>query len=180
MTSSHIIRIAILTASNRASAGIYEDKSGPALEQLVLQTLPATIIETCIVPDDRGQISRQLREWADSGNIDLILTTGGTGFTPSDITPEATLDIIEKQAPGLCEVMRAQALAITPHAMLSRAVAGIRGHVLIINLPGSPKGATENLQAVLPALPHAIALLREDESKAAAHHFIRAASLRSE
>lgn len=122
-----------------------------------------------MVSDDAALIEATLRSWADSGEIDLILTTGGTGFAARDVTPEATLAVIERQAPGLAEVMRSSSLKVTPHAMLSRAVAGIRGRTLILNLPGSPKGAVESLQAVLPALPHAVKLLREDPSASAEH-----------
>jgi molybdopterin adenylyltransferase len=165
------IHIAILTISDRAAAGTYEDRSGPALQALVERTLAATVVAKTIVPDDRARIAAQLRAWADEGDsiTDIILTTGGTGFTPRDVTPEATHDVIEKEAPGLAEAMRAASLAITPHAILSRAVAGIRGQTLIINLPGSPKGATENLRTVLPALPHAVELLRNAPSGEAGH-----------
>jgi molybdenum cofactor synthesis domain-containing protein len=163
------IHIAILTISDRAAAGAYEDQSGPALQALVERALEATVVATAIVPDDRARIAAQLSAWADDGEIDIILTTGGTGFTPRDVTPEATREVIEREAPGLAEAMRAASLAITPHAMLSRAVAGIRGRTLIINLPGSPKGATENLRTVLPALPHAVELLRNAPSGEASH-----------
>jgi molybdenum cofactor synthesis domain-containing protein len=165
------IRVAVLTASTRAAAGIYEDRSGPALQELVKQTLTAEISAMAILPDDRSRLADQLRTWADSGKIDLILITGGTGFTPSDLTPEATRDVIEREAPGLAEAMRAASLQISPHAMLSRAVCGIRGTTLIINLPGSPRGATENLRVILPALPHAVALLRGDPEAEAGHAF---------
>lgn len=167
----HPIRVAILTSSDRASRGQYADKSGPALQKLVERTLQAAVVATRIVPDERDTIAGTLREWADDLAVDLILTTGGTGFAPRDVTPEATRDVIDKEAPGLAEVMRATALHITPHAMLSRAVAGIRRRTLIVNLPGSPKGATENLTAILPAIPHAIALLRDDPASEAGHHF---------
>ena len=169
------LHIAILTISDRAAAGTYEDRSGPALQVLVEHALEATVVARAIVPDDRARIAAQLRAWADDGGstgqstVDIILTTGGTGFTPRDVTPEATRDIIKKEAPGLAEAMRAASLAITPHAMLSRAVAGIRGQTLIINLPGSPKGATENLRTVLPALPHAVELLRNAPSGEVGH-----------
>ena len=165
------IRVAILTTSDRASRGQYEDQSGPALYKLVERALSVTAVATRIVPDERDVIAATLREWADDLAADLIITTGGTGFAPRDVTPEATRDVIEKEAPGLAEAMRAAALQITPHAMLSRAVAGIRGRTLIINLPGSPKGATENLRAILPALPHAVALLRDDPQSETGHHF---------
>jgi molybdenum cofactor synthesis domain-containing protein len=110
-----------------------------------------------------------LIEWADSGEVDIILTTGGTGFAPRDITPEATRAVIERDAPGLAETMRAESLKKTPHAMLSRAVAGIRGRTLIVNLPGSPKGALENMQTILPVLPHAVQLLTGDPGSEASH-----------
>ncbi len=165
------IRVAILTTSDRASAGVYEDKSGPALRALVTQALRADIVAAEILPDHRKRIAQQLRIWADETEVDLILVTGGTGFTPTDVTPEATRDVIEKEAPGLAEAMRVASLQITPHAMLSRAVCGIRGRTLIVNLPGSPKGARENLQAILPALPHAIVLLRGAPSSEAGHLF---------
>ena len=163
------MNIAILTISDRASAGAYEDQSGPALQALVEHALKANVAATAIIPDDRARIATHLRAWADDGIADIILTTGGTGFTPRDVTPEATREVIEKETPGLAEAMRTASLAITPHAMLSRAVAGIRGQTLIINLPGSPKGATENLRTVLPALPHAVELLRNEPTGEAGH-----------
>lgn len=171
MVANQKIRIAILTVSDRASEGIYEDKSGPALEELVVRSLEAEVVDRAVVPDDHDQITKQLVAWADRGEADLILTTGGTGFAPRDITPEATQDVIERDAPGLTEAMRAASLSVTPYAMLSRAVCGIRGQTLIINLPGSPKGAVENLRVIVPVLPHAIALLRETPSDEAAHRF---------
>jgi molybdopterin adenylyltransferase len=123
-----------------------------------------------VVPDDRTTIANILLKWADQAGLDLVLTTGGTGFAPRDVTPEATCDVIERQAPGLAEAMRAASLRLTPHAMLSRAVAGIRGHTLIINLPGSPKAARENLETILPALPHAIELLQGQQSAHQVQH----------
>lgn len=171
MPASSPIRVAILTSSDRAAAGIYADKSGPALQALLSTAFEVRIVDTQIVPDHQATIAACLRNWADSHTIDLILTTGGTGFAPSDVTPEATREVIEKEAPGLAEAMRSAALAITPHAMLSRAVAGIRRETLIINLPGSPKGAQENLQAILPIIPHAIELLRNSPNSEAGHHY---------
>jgi len=120
-----------------------------------------------IVPDEQDLISDRLIDWVDRQDPDLVLTTGGTGVAPRDVTPEATLRVVDRLVPGLAELMRAKSLAITPMAALSRAVAGIRGGTLIINLPGSPKGALENLEAVWPAIPHAIAKIRGDQSDCA-------------
>jgi molybdenum cofactor synthesis domain-containing protein len=117
-----------------------------------------------VLPDDRAALAEALAGWSDRDEADVILVTGGTGFAPRDVTPEATRDVIEREAPGLSEAMRAASLTKTPHAMLSRSVSGIRGRTLILNLPGSPKGAVQNLQAVLPALEHAIKLLRDEEA----------------
>jgi molybdenum cofactor synthesis domain-containing protein len=128
-----------------------------------------SVAKQAILPDDESAIRAALTEWADSGDVDVILTTGGTGFAPRDITPEATRAVIERDAPGLAEAMRAESLKKTPHAMLSRAVAGIRGRTLIINLPGSPKGAVENLQVVLPVLNHAAQLLGDDPDSEKSH-----------
>ena len=167
-TENTAIRVGILTVSDRCARGERQDASGPALAHAVLAGWPAgeatpaaQIAETAIVPDERELVAATLRRWADELRLALILTTGGTGFAPRDVTPEATLDVVERLTPGLAEAMRAASLRITPHAMLSRAVAGIRGRTLIINLPGSPKGAVENLATVLPVLPHALELLRE-------------------
>ncbi len=163
-----LIRVGILTISDRSARGERSDASGPALAHAVAAHWPAgeltpavQVAEKAIVPDDRPLIAATLRCWADERRLDLILTTGGTGVAPRDVTPEATLDVVERLALGLAEAMRAASMRVTPHAMLSRAVAGIRGRTLIINLPGSPKGAVENLRVVLPVLPHAIALLQE-------------------
>jgi len=162
-----MIRVGILTVSDRSAAGQRVDLSGPALAQTIAQwparheADAAEVVQTAITPDDRALIAAQLRRWADDLRLDLILTTGGTGFAPRDVTPEATLDVVERLAPGLAEAMRAASLPVTSHAMLGRAVAGIRGRSLIVNLPGSPKGAVENLNTILPVLPHAIELLRE-------------------
>ena len=162
------IRFAILTISDRSWAGERDDLSGPALESLILNTGWEVCIKD-ILPDDMELIKAKLIEWCDSGQLDVIVTSGGTGFSPRDITPEATLAIIERNAPGLSEAMRSASLKITPHGMLSRGVSGIRGNSLIVNLPGNPKAAVENLQTILEVLPHAVQLLQNDPSAESAH-----------
>jgi molybdenum cofactor synthesis domain-containing protein len=137
--------------------------------EAALSTQAWSVQERAIVPDDKAAIMKVLVEWADTRSVDVILTTGGTGFSPRDVTPEATLAVIDRQAPGISEAMRATSLKVTPHAMLSRTVAGMRGRTIIINLPGSPKGAVENLQVVLPVLQHAVQLLTEDPGAEAGH-----------
>jgi len=164
------MRVGILTVSDRSFRAEREDLGGPALRRAVSEGQPgAEIAAAVIVPDEREQIAAQLIEWCDAEKLDLILTTGGTGFAPRDVTPEATLDVIERHAPGLAEAIRQESLRITPHAMLSRGVAGIRGRTLIVNLPGSPRGAVESLTVIMPVLPHAVELLRE-EPAAEQHH----------
>jgi molybdenum cofactor synthesis domain-containing protein len=162
------IRFGILTSSDRSARGERPDLSGPALGDLVTAH-GWTVCRTVIVPDELDVIRETLSTWVDGGQVDVILTTGGTGFAPRDVTPEATSLVIDRQAPGLAEAMRQESRAVTPHAILSRAVAGIRGRVLIINLPGSPKAAVENLQVLLPVLAHAVELLKE-EPDAEKHH----------
>lgn len=162
------IRFGILTLSDRSSRGERDDASGPALARLI-ESQGWSVTKQSILPDEESAIREILIEWADSTELDIILTTGGTGFSPRDITPEATRAIIQREAPGLAEAMRASSLKITSHAMLSRIVAGIRRKTLIINLPGSPKGAVENLQVVLPVLAHAVQLLGEDPASEASH-----------
>ena len=162
------LRFGIITVSDRSARGERADASGPALEE-VIQKQGWQVGRKTIVPDDLARLQDLLMSWVDLGEVDIILTTGGTGFSPRDVTPEATLAVVERQAPGLAEAMRASSLAITPHAMLSRATSGIRGHCLIINLPGNPKAAVENLQIVLPVLEHAIQLLREDPGAESGH-----------
>jgi molybdenum cofactor synthesis domain-containing protein len=162
------LRFGILTLSDRSSRGERADSSGPALAR-VIQAENWSVAKQALLPDNESAIREILSQWVDSGEVDIILTTGGTGFSPRDVTPEATRAIIDREAPGLAEAMRAASLKITPHAMLSRIVTGIRKQTLIINLPGSPKGAVENLQVVLPVLPHAVQLLREDPASEASH-----------
>jgi molybdenum cofactor synthesis domain-containing protein len=162
------LRFGILTVSDRSARGERDDASGPVLQELV-SSQGWVVVRREVLPDDRPALSAWLTKWADSGELDVILTTGGTGFSPRDISPEATQDVIDRPAPGLAEAMRAASLKVTAHAMLSRATAGIRAQTLIINLPGSPKGAAENFQVILPVLPHAIQLLSEDPHAEAGH-----------
>ena len=162
------LRVGILTLSDRSASGERADASGPALAELI-RAQGWSVAKQEILPDDESAICATLIQWADHGQVDLILTTGGTGFSPRDVTPEATSAVIRRDAPGLAEAMRAESLKKTPHAMLSRAVAGIRGRTLIVNLPGSPKGALENLETILPVLPHAIQLLTDDPGSEASH-----------
>jgi molybdenum cofactor synthesis domain-containing protein len=162
------LRFGILTLSDRSSRGERADASGPALAARI-QAEGWSVTQEAILPDDESAIRAALSEWADSGELDVILTTGGTGFAPRDVTPEATRAVIEREAPGLAEAMRAFSLKITPHAMLSRIVTGIRKKTLILNLPGSPKGAVENLEVVIPVLPHAVQLLQEDPRSESTH-----------
>ena len=162
------LTFAILTVSDRSSAGTREDLSGPVLSDAV-ERAGWVVFATAIIPDESQQIQDQLITWADSDEIQIILTTGGTGFAPRDITPEATEAVIDRKTPGLVEAMRAGSLKITPHGMLSRAAAGIRKNTLIINLPGSPKGALENFRIVAPVLPHAVQLLENDDRAEVGH-----------
>lgn len=162
------IRFGILTLSDRSARGERADASGPALAELI-QAQGWSVVEQDLLPDEESAIRAMLSSWADSGKMDIILTTGGTGFAPRDVTPEATRAVIDRDAPGLAEAMRAASLKITPHAMLSRTIAGIRKRTLILNLPGNPKGAVENLQVVLPVLSHAVQLLREDPASESTH-----------
>jgi len=154
-----MISVGILTISDKGSRGEREDRSGPVIRG-IMETIGADVAETAIVPDEREAIAGKLAAWADGGGMDVILTTGGTGLARRDVTPEATLSVIDRAVPGITEAMRAVSLAKTPMAVLSRAVAGLRGDCLIINLPGSPKAVTECLEAVLPAIPHAVEIIR--------------------
>jgi molybdopterin adenylyltransferase len=155
-----MIRVGILTISDRSFRREREDLSGPSLVARVKE-LGWDAVKTGIVPDEFDQIKAKLLEWSTGDQVDIILTTGGTGFAPRDITPEATLAVVERQAPGISEAMRSASLLITPHAMLSRATAGIKDRVLIVNFPGSPKAALENLAVISVVIPHAVELLHE-------------------
>jgi molybdopterin adenylyltransferase len=159
-------RVAILTISDRGSKGEREDSSGPLIRDMV-SNLPGEVIHYEIIPDEKKIIAQALKRGADELKADLILTTGGTGLSPRDVTPDATLTVIEKEVPGFSEAMRAESLKKTPHAMISRALCGIRGATLIVNLPGSPKSVKENLSVILPALPHALSKLKGDPSECA-------------
>lgn len=162
------MRVAILTISDRASTGERADASGPVIREVV-EAQGWQVTQSAVIPDDFETIRATLAAWSDEHRADLILTTGGTGFAPRDLTPEATRAVIQREAPGLPEAMRAASLALTKHAMLSRQVAGIRGRVLIVNLPGSPKAVREHLDVILPVLSHAIELLREAPASEAGH-----------
>ena len=165
------VRVGILTISDRSARRQRADVSGPALAEVIL-TQGWFVQKLEIVPDEYEVIKKTLIAWADEGGMDVILTTGGTGFSARDVTPEATQAVIERQTPGLAEAMRQASLTVTPHAMLSRATAGIRRRTLIVNLPGSPKGALENLQVILAVLPHAVQLLAEDPQAETGHHLL--------
>jgi len=160
------MKAAILTLSDKGAKGERVDLSGPALRDW-LHERGVTVEQTKMMPDEQKQIAEILLVWAEHLNVDLILTTGGTGVSPRDVTPEATRRVIERELPGFGELMRRRSLEKTPHAVISRAIAGIRGHTLIVNLPGSPKGAIENLEAVWPAIPHAVAKIQGDPSDCA-------------
>jgi len=162
------MRFAILTVSDRSARGERPDASGPALVQAV-RAQGWQVVHQAILPDELALLRQQLAEWADSGTVDVILTTGGTGFAPRDVTPEATLAVVERLAPGLAEAMRQASLQVTPHGMLSRATAGMRRHTLIVNLPGSPKAAVENLHVIVPVLPHAVQLLQDHPAAESGH-----------
>ncbi len=159
------IRVGILTVSDRSARGERPDESGPLIRQIVERDMAAQAAEYAIVPDNLEQIASTLARWSDELRLDLVLTTGGTGFAGRDITPEATLRVIDRRAPGLEEAMRAESMKKTMHAMLSRAVCGMRGQTIIINLPGSPAAVRENLAVILPALPHAVRLLRGEAAE---------------
>ena len=164
-----MLQVGILTISDRSARGERPDASGPVIAQYVRDVLQWHVARTAIVPDDVAAICTTLTEWCDDDRLRLIFTAGGTGFAARDVTPEATRAIIDREAPGLAEAMRAASLKVTPHAMLSRAVCGIRGQALIVNLPGSPTACRENLETIAPALPHALQLLGVSPNAEAGH-----------
>jgi molybdopterin adenylyltransferase len=168
MSSAIPLRFGLLTLSDRSSRGEREDASGPALAHLI-EAEGWSVAKQQILPDEESAIRAILMEWSGGGGLDVILTTGGTGFAARDVTPEATKAAIEREAPGLAEAMRAESLKHTPHAMLSRAVAGIRRRTLIVNLPGSPKAAVENFHVIRPVLAHAVQLLQDDPASESSH-----------
>jgi len=150
--------VGIITISDKGSRGERVDASGPAIEEIISR-IGGKVEKYIIVPDEKQEIKAAMLEMSDKLGLNLILTTGGTGFSSRDVTPEATLEVIERQVPGIPEAMRAKSLEVTPKAMLSRAQAGLRKQTLIINLPGSPKGVRENLEVIIPALKHGIEIL---------------------
>jgi len=162
------MRAAVVTVSDRSFRGERPDVSGPVLVRL-LESSQAQVVESTVVPDDIARIAETLIRLADEARCELIITTGGTGLSPRDVTPEATKQVIEKSLPGMEEAIRQDSLRHTPFAMLSRAVVGVRGRTLIINMPGSPKAVAECFLVVQPVLEHAVKLLRDENPYAAAH-----------
>jgi molybdenum cofactor synthesis domain-containing protein len=160
------MKTGILTISDKGARQERVDTSGPAVAE-VLKGIGAVIDKYEIIPDEIDVIAQKLVEYADELHLDLVVTTGGTGVAPRDVTPDATRMVIEKEIPGMAEAMRTESLKKTPHAVISRAIAGIRGRTLMINLPGSPRGATENLRAILSAIPHAVAKIQGDPADCA-------------
>lgn len=154
------IRAGVITLSDKGSRGEREDTSGAAVREL-LQQIGGVIERYEVIPDERDLIAARLREWAGSGSLDLILTTGGTGLSSRDVTPQATLSVLDYEVPGIMEALRAEGLKHTPLSMLSRALAGVRGRTLIVNLPGSERAVRQNLAVLLPVLPHAVETLRD-------------------
>jgi molybdopterin adenylyltransferase len=165
------ILVGILIVSDRCSRGEAEDRSSPVIGEWARQELGAEVRKHGVIPDERDVIRDTLISWSDEERLDLIITSGGTGFALRDVTPEATRDAIHRDAPGLVEAMRQEGMKKTPHAMLSRGIAGIRGQTLIVNLPGSPKAVREGLEVILPALPHAIEILKGEHGANQRHEY---------
>jgi len=161
-----IIQAGVITVSDKGSAGQREDQSGPEVER-ILKTIGIEVIRRAVIPDEIHHIRDALVDFADHQKMDLIVTTGGTGVSPRDLTPDATLGVIDKEVPGMAEAMRRESHKITPHALISRAVVGIRGRTLIVNLPGSPRSVRENLAVILPTLSHAIEKIKGDPKECA-------------
>mgnify|MGYP001063867174 CR=1 FL=1 len=159
-----MLTVGILTISDKGWRGERQDRSGDVVRE-ILSGIDAQIANYDIIPDEKELIAEKLIKWTDKDRVDIIITTGGTGLSPRDVTPEATLSVVDRVVPGFAEAMRLASLKKTPHAMLSRAVVGTRGQCLIINLPGSPKAVRECLEVVLPALPHAMETLKEQASE---------------
>lgn len=159
MTSHSPLRIGVLTASTKGAAGEREDTSGAAIREIV-ERAGWRVVEAAIVSDELETISGTLKRFADELDLDVVFTSGGTGLGPRDVTPQATMQVIDYQVPGLAEAMRMEGHKHTPMALLSRAIVGVRRLTLIINLPGSPKGVRESLEVVMPVLPHAVEVLR--------------------
>ena len=166
------VKVAVLTISDKGSRGEREDTSGPAIREIV-EAEGASVVSYEVIPDEQYEIEGRMVHLADFEDVDLILTTGGTGFSSRDVTPEATLAIIERLAPGFAEAIRHESLKITPHAMLSRAVSGIRGQTIIINLPGSQKAVRESLSVIMPALPHGIQILKGQTGECATNKHVK-------
>lgn len=161
-----MVTVGILTMSDKGSRGEREDLSGKEIERMI-RDLPAEVKAYEVIPDEAEVIKSKLMEYADVKKLDIVITTGGTGVTPRDVTPEATMAVIERELPGMAEAMRAESLKKTPNAMISRAVCGIRKETLIINLPGSPRAVRENLAVVMPALNHAVEKIKGSPSECA-------------
>ena len=162
-----VYQVGIITASDKGYAGEREDLSGPAIQEILAKYKAFHVVKSSILPDDKDMLAAMMRKMIDEDHLDLILTTGGTGFSKRDVTPEATLEVVERRTPGIPEAMRNLSLGITPRAMLSRAEAGIRGNALIVNMPGSPKSIRETLDYILSSVEHGLDILQGNDSECA-------------